>query len=169
MGKLRSSLEAYKSTIEIILTVGTIQMLSEVKKSLDKGGRTTELTENLMVTHRLEALNIQEKVDIIPQIAVELTSLRHQIADLTQSHHVINSTLQEFMQASENYTSGLVKPFARELSNVDAQETERRYSETLPTPVSSAKSICSACSKRFELETTQIDSPASSRGGSPVS
>lgn len=169
MAKLRSGLEAHKSSIEIALTVGSIQMLCQVKRNQHAISRATTSIEDHLLTLTVQTVNIEENVGLLPQIAMELTSLRHQIAKLNQSPHGITSTLQNFVKASEDHTDTLLEPFAKEMSRLDGQEIERCYLENLATPTSLSNVNSNTTSKIFVSKATQTDPPVSSRRGSALS
>ena len=169
MAKLRSGLEAHKSSIEIALTVGSIQMLCQVKRNQHAISRATTSIEDHLLTLTVQTVNIEENVGLLPQIAMELTSLQHQIAKLNQSPHGITSTLQNLVKASKDHTDTLLEPFAKEMSRLDEQEIEHFYLENLTTPTSLSSVGGDTTSKIFVSKATQTDPPVFSRGGSALS
>jgi hypothetical protein len=131
--------------------------------------RATTSIEDYLLTLTVQTVKIEENVGLLPQIAMELTSLRQQIAKLNQSPLGISSTLQNFVKVWEDHTYILLEPFAKEMSRLDEQEIERCYLENLTTPTSLSNVNSNTTSKIFVSKATQTDPTVFSRRGSALS
>lgn len=121
MNKLRSSLESNKMALEIALTMGTISILAEQKRSMSR--QTNHLATTMQQDNSISAAtdSMEKRFDVLPElgkgaeqvqaISHELICLRDQLATLLQR----NGTHQSwnlFVSQSQTWTQSLVEPFA---------------------------------------------------------
>jgi len=149
MNRLRSSLESNKMTLEITLTMDTISLLAEQKRSMPRQTdhlATTMQQYNsvLAATDRLEErwdVRIEEGAAQVQAISHELTCLQGQLATLAQRKGTPQSW-NTFISQSQTWTQSLVVPFASlkdvadNLNNINSRRCARGLSPTV-APTSS--------------------------------
>lgn len=94
MNKLRSSLESNKTALEIALTMGTILILTEQKRSTS--GQTNHLVTIMQQNNSILTASdrVEQRLDVLPElrrgaaqvqsISCELICLRNQLAALAR-------------------------------------------------------------------------------------
>jgi hypothetical protein len=128
--RLRSSLETQKSTIEIALQCGSIQILCAIQKQVEKpaqdftrlASNTQAIQEDIKVL-RGDALDLKNQirqdtkvlqrdaVDIKALICHEADVLRAEIASLKRDKP-LSTDLQDFLKLSQEYSNRIADPFA---------------------------------------------------------
>ena len=109
--KLRSSLETQKSTLEIALQCGSIQILCAIQRQVEKPAQDFTRIESTTQAIREDARVLRrETVDIKQLIRQEADALRIEILSLRDSKP-LSADIQEFLRLSQEYSSSMTNPF----------------------------------------------------------
>ena len=155
VNKYRSSLETYKSTIEVALTIGSIQILSTLKRETAIRGNDMITTRDTVIEIRQNTSIIRDRIDVLPEIkqdtsdikaliAAEMGVLKMQIAEISQSgvaqlNTVVNASLQNFLQECQCWAETLIEPFAKELPRIKASDVASSPSTQCDIPMPTAQ------------------------------
>lgn len=109
--RLRSSLETQKSTIEIALQCGSIQILCAIQRQVEKPAQDLmRLTDTTKAIREDAEVLRRDAVDIKQLIRQEADALRAETAGLKHGK-TISTELQEFLRLSQDYSNRAVDPF----------------------------------------------------------
>lgn len=111
VNQLRSSLETQKSTIEIILQCGSIQILCAIQKQVEKPAQDlSRLTDTTQAIRKNTEVLRKDAVDIKELIRQEADILRVGIAALEHGK-TLSTELQDFLRLSQDYSNRVADPF----------------------------------------------------------
>ena len=109
--RLRTSLETQKSTIEIALQCGSIQILCAIQRQLEKPAQDFTRLENTTQAIRDDTRELRrDAVDIKQLIRQEADTLRVEISALRDSKP-LSAEIEGFLRLSQDYSARVTNPF----------------------------------------------------------
>jgi hypothetical protein len=109
--RLRTSLETQKSTIEIALQCGSIQILCAIQRQVEKPAQDFTRLENTTQAIRDDTRELRrEAVGIKQLIRQEADTLRVEISALRDSKP-LSAGIEEFLRLSQDYSARVTNPF----------------------------------------------------------
>jgi hypothetical protein len=109
--RLRTSLETQKSTIEIALQCGSIQILCAIQRQVEKPAQDFTRLENTTQAIRDDARELRrDAADIKQLIRREADTLRVEISALRDSKPLA-AGIEEFLRLSQDYSRRVTNPF----------------------------------------------------------